>query len=400
MYFDEIVIGLGPSVVGYLLGCSDRNQKTAVINASRENTRPAEEVGTHPNADHKKLFVNGKKITSGQDYEGLPVTRSKAGLSMAWGGVLVSGTFEDYKRMFGPVKFSELDYSRYAFELRRELEKTLYLRDATRDRDGRTVFQITSENHGAWEHGGFSLNKTIDALIAQLGFKFIEDSTVEKIQWDVKTTNYLVKTQEVVYRCKRLVLGVGVPESKRLLEGMGVECSEVRDHTSLQIASFGRRKKLIGVESKSCGSPIVGIVLQNLSITSVYDPHLISRDGLKKVTDSKLALFLLQGLNVFGYRCFLLQHWFEKRKTDGETKFGLFRNALQVITACKSVRLVPFFFRHTKHGRGFHYQLSIDLGELPQFYVLGGAAARQLPFYHPSFMYMLHAFIVSRTTAK
>jgi len=210
---------------------------------------------------------------------------------------------------------------------------------------------------------------------------------------------FTLRTSTADYHCKKLVLGVGVPETKRLLGRLGVRCSKVIDHRPLQIAAFGRRKNTNLVETTDQSSPIVEIAMRETSITSVYDPHAISQKGLEKVINSKIALFLLNRLDVFGFRCFLLQYWSEALKGDEKAGNCLLSNALTVSRICKSLDLVPFFFRYTKYGRGFHYQMTAEVDDLTQLCLLGGAAAKKLPFYHPSFMFMLNSFIVSKIAA-
>ena len=94
-HFHTIIIGSGPSSFGYCLGLkSSSSKRVAVITSEKSFTQGN-------NLNHRKLTIGHESlVVNNRKNKNFPITSALGGLSNAWGGVLVSGDYEEYKDIF------------------------------------------------------------------------------------------------------------------------------------------------------------------------------------------------------------------------------------------------------------------------------------------------------------
>lgn len=408
LFYREIVIGTGPSTMGYLTGIkTDLSKKNRNILLITRNAINDKGISQHPKLCKDFKSIVDTKRTLGFDVPG--ATSAHGGLSNAWGGVLVELSADIIEKLY-KCSITDADeiknfYSKIIDEIKKDKEVNEFVFNACSQK----IYVINGCKEYGWENGGLSITSTIDRLADELGIKIQSGLTIDSIfkidqdfKWMLKGT---INNKSTTLYCNHLVLSAGVISNISFHYDKGTIPS-ILDHTPHQIAclSFSSTK------NKNNKTPVVNI--------SADDQHIAVEYRIKKLSKAFLNSFygVRKGSLVYYLsRIFpisLWQIWTESTNiviSDQDSKtvtsnywwYDVIKCCFKII----KLKVLPLYVIKTKKGEGFHY-ISPDfipevkgLGD-SSIVVLGGAAMKDIPVHHPSLTFMAHAAWIGGNLAK
>lgn len=411
LFYDEIVIGTGPSAMGYLVGMKDElsdGKKTTLLITRDVLT---DKVVRH----HPKLSSNNQCLVDSNNTSGFRLpgsTSAHGGLSNAWGGVLVELSEDvikkSYKCDYKDAKKIRTYYSKILSEIKKDRE----VDEFSTGMGGEKVHVIKGSEDYGWETQGLSITPTIERLANELGVGIQRGlninsvtKTNKKFKWKLEG---IINDEVVICYCNELVLAAGLVSNISLYHA-SKSIPDILDHLPYQIACFSFSKSI----TKSIQTPVVKISNDNQHIAVEYRINKLSRTFLVSLYGTMMGALFHHMSQIFPIS--MWQIWTEstnievsnknkKVEASGAGWLNLFKILFRVL----KLKGIPFGVIKTQEGEGFHYispnflsgeiRSIVDSHEL--LLILGGAAMRDLPVHHPSLTFMAHAAWVGAKNDK
>jgi hypothetical protein len=411
LFYEEIVIGTGPSAMGYLTGIKTELSKSerSVLLITRDT------VNDKGLRQHPKLCKNSHCIVDTKKTLGLNVpgaTSAHGGLSNAWGGVLVELSVSAIKKSYKCNNTDAEQIKNFYLEIVREIKKDIEVDELSFNTETEKIFVIKGSKEYGWENEGLSIASTIDRLAGELGIKIQSGliiNSVFKINKDFKwMLKGVINNEVVTLYCNHLVLAAGVISNISLFHNKE-SFPHIMDHLPYQIAGLS----FSSVIKNNTKTPIVKINKADQYIDVEYRINKLSKAFLTNFYGARKGLFVYHLSHILPIS--MWQIWTEstniviskKNTKGGVCKFSwgnIIKSCLRVVKS----KALPLYIIKTKEGEGFHY-ISPDfiskgkgssLDKDKSIVILGGAAMRDLPMHHPSLTFMAHAAWVGAKYAK
>lgn len=400
--FDKILVGSGPSALGYLLALKrDHTEKCMIISS--------EAMCARKHSTHIKLNLGDVSIIDPLS----GITHNLGGLSSAWGGLLPVLSSEDFKMISGFCD-NELVYAAYKkilaemsnyFNLYKLdghiLKKVASLNEITTNHT--ETYVISSKEPYGWESFGMSV------------FRMIEDKAKE-LNWDlnigeVKSINreggyWILNLGYKKIFTRELILSCGAIGNLSLLSqldgGFKKYKSYLVDHTPIKIYALkiGCLSSLTPLLDNS--TPVVNIVRNKNFICSMYSISKLSLSFIRKLGLPGIFFCLIP--NFIRNRIYFMQIWdeFTHGFIVNSNKKTRTRNSYLI----KAIKLgfLPIWTSKTPAGEGFHYTLSDfnsfnhELIKYRGLTILGGIGNSFYMKENPTLTFMVDSYLKANST--
>lgn len=400
--YDEIIVGTGPSALGYLVGikASAQNKDIRRLIVSRDLVSGVD-ISEHPKLSRHGGVLVDKNIRIGSS--ACPgATCSHGGLSNAWGGVLAKLSLKKLSDIYGDTVSNNIlgCYKMVLDEIRKDKKIINFPQKKG------CISVIDGSMKYAWERGGLSIAPVIDRLVDELGIELKVGLTIENVNktddkhgWRLSGYN---EDGFFTLSCQRLVLAAGLVANIKLVFDEGCE-PYFRDHSPYQFISlsFNNKKNRVNIFT-----PIANISSVPGGFEAEYD--------LKKLSLNFFCRSYGKVIGTIAYRItrFLplsfSQIWTENTVIDIDRdavskQENVFYDILQNSVRLVGRKCIPIMLIRTPPGEGFHYISPKFMPELRaskkygdavddgSLVILGGAQMKTLPVQHPTFTFMAHA---------
>jgi len=387
IFFDEIIIGSGPCAIGYLAGI-DKKRNVAIIS---NDLKPQDQT----KKSHPKLTFEGMSSAFYFQNDKLPITTSLSGLTVSWGGVLIAGNYNDFVSMYPSLDITVREFDAARLDLIRYLKS--YLKVCINTKEDKCIITIDSESKYGWENRGLSLMPLLNHLLKTKKLDFYLDD-VSSIKYLPDEKLYEISGAKIKYLSKKVVLAAGVPGNLKFLDDLNIDFNPVNDHSPIQFLVLANSDNFSSRFHAPKNSPISAVIdHKEESISVIYDPRKLSRIGLSKILNKNLIMQAISKANFLSYRFYFVQTWegssISCAQSNSLNKRKIFMCLFDMF---KKFGVIPFIFKKTEFGSGFHYQAEMVSYYDENLIPLGGVSVKKLPYYHPTFMFMLHSYLLSK----
>jgi hypothetical protein len=394
--YETIIVGSGPSALGYILGMKNGNNSLIISSKSL--------VGFNSKV-HPKLNLGNECIIDPVFGE-YGVTHNLGGLSSAWGGILavlrrnklleLKG-FNNLRKVLKGYKLILTEMSNF-FDLYKldgpNFKKVLNAKQITVT--SAETYLISSKFDFGWEKSGINIFEVIESRAKKLSID-LEVDRIHKISyvdgiWEVQGS--LTR-----YKAKRLVLSCGAFGNKELLASLDrkflFSFEGLIDHVPRKIYAFKlfNFKKLIPLEQ--LGTPIVNVIRNPEKIISFYRLNKISKNFMDKL--GFLGKVLKKLPKYLQCNLYFIQIWDSRTKAQ----FLDVKKSYNMSYYVDIVKLgfIPFMISSTKAGQGFHYMMPKDtslkkvLSNYQELTILGGVGNSFDLLENPTLTFMVDSYV-------
>jgi hypothetical protein len=394
--YETIIVGSGPSALGYILGMKNGNNTLIISSKSL--------IGFNSKV-HPKLNLDNECIIDPVFGE-YGITHNLGGLSSAWGGLLavlksnkflqING-FNNLRKVFKGYKLILTEMSNF-FDLYKldgsNFKKVLNAKQITVTKA--ETYLISSKFDFGWEKSGINIFQVIESRSKKLNID-LEVDKIAKISYVDGV--WKVKGSLRHYLSKKLILSCGGFGNRELLCSLDkrfvFSFERLIDHVPKKIYAFKffNFKKMIPLEH--LGTPIVNVIRNSEEIISFYRLNKISRNFM-----GRLGFFgkVLEKLPTYLHRkLYFIQVWDSRTKSQflGEKKSFNMPYFVNII----KLGFIPFMISSTKAGQGFHYMMPKDasLKKVLSYYdeltILGGVGNSYDLLENPTLTFMVDAYV-------
>lgn len=398
-YFDEIIIGSGPSVFGFITAKRLTKKKIAIFSSEAKTL-----ISNKKQNFHLKLTQNKKSIIDPL-YGNFGVTHNLGGLSAAWGGVLAVPDPKKIKEIFTKKEKLILNiYKLILIKLKDEYQifkvnKSSFSKineDSEITVNNSETYIISTKKKYSWESGGMNIYPLIKKNIKQNNIKLYKSEVkgINKIN-----DRWIIRTPNKTYYANKVILGCGALGNLRILENLDnkfkIQRKYLTDHTPFKIHLLKLTNSLKIEEFKNKSTPISFLKRDPNSIKIFYKLEKLSNNFFYKLGIIG-KLFLLMP-NLLKKNLYFMQIW------DQNTTLPIFikrRNSgcLSYLFSLMKSGFIPIWITQTKPGEGFHYlnteniKFNHLLSYYPNLTVLGGNNKFNL-FENPTLTFMVDAYV-------
>jgi hypothetical protein len=414
--FDKIIIGSGPSSLGYLLGINKVSKNNLLITNDAKKIDNLNKSKFHPKLYYKKkLLINPKSKVFGE-------TNSKGGLSLAWGGGLSIPNLKDIRKYTKYNKKPNFLYNAYykilenfykyfkIYNLKNFNFDTINLYQVKNKNfinfNSPNFYQISNNNKFAWSSFKFNLFPLIKTRCKKLLFEIKTDNVTSVKKSD---NIWIVNCNNNFYYTKKIILAGGAISNRKLLIDLDEKFKKINlcDYPPNKIFAvrFFNLNKVNLIKNLSIA--ISGHFVRENLLYSVYSVDKLSYNFLKK--NVFLGHIILALPKFIKKKLFFIQVW-EKNNNISLfkpcaklIKINYFRNLLNLI----KFGFFPFFIKRTSNGEGFHYLTNTKqniinkiLKKYNNINVLGGFGNYFSFYEHPTLTFMADAYLQAKSSQK
>jgi hypothetical protein len=399
MIYDEVLIGTGLCIYSYVLGISKRksNKSKKILCLSTDKISSINQNG------HPKLFDKNYKIVDNYYNARFGPTSSLGGLSLAWGGVLYKPS-KNYLmgRDLELINSTAIEILknlslRFKIYTKKNLNWEIYNHKDSRELEN--FYLVTSGSPYGWECSGLNIFPAIDELFNKLDIRLSVNKVI-KIKYDEKLEIWNIHTTDLIINSRKVILGAGGLGNLEIINNSFHSNLSIKDHVPLQFFAFSIPFfQLINFSNKS--TPICNVIYFNEDVASVYSLGDLSLNFRKKII-SKWIAFKNIIPKMLGSIIFV-QYWTNNSYAviaKNKRNIKIYSNILSGAFNLIKIGILPFYFKFTKSGEGFHYSAPFDInnGELynntcKNLIILGGFASSEIKPEHPTFSFMIDSYI-------
>jgi hypothetical protein len=403
--YSHLIIGSGPSSLGFLLGKSKLKNSLLLSSKSIKNYLDT--------AKHPKIISNNQsfiKITNSN----FGVTTNLGGLTSSWGGVLVILNkdkilkFTKYKNNFHPVleayKTILLCLKNFFTIYKHTYNKINIIKDSKQiTANGNETYILGSNIKYGWEKGALNLYPLIKSECKRLQIPIFTGEAIKidkvKKMWRVKCSD------SKIFFTKNLILAAGGIGNHELLKSYTSDFNKVilNDHIPLKIIGFKFFSLKYSFLKKDFSTPISSISrdLNNFYVT--YSLIKLSELFIKKLGFKGFLFLKMPGF--IKEKIIFIQYWNMSLLDSifSKSQKYPFNAILKALFFCVKNKVIPMHIEFTKKGEGYHYISNTNPDLLKQLFtkhnkltILGGLTNNFSSNEHPTLTFMADAYIQSR----
>jgi hypothetical protein len=405
--FNKIIVGSGPSAMGYLAGIDSIKGKNLLISNDSIYVGKVNLKKIHPKLYRKNnafINVSNKSIVESNNF---------GGLSSSWGGLLGVPSLQKIKKLSKYKKNSDVLFNAYKsiliklneyFKLYKlsNFNFNLIKKKSQINLKNPEVYLLCSHKKNGWENNGINIFPIIKDDCKRLAIQIKNDAISSVL---LSNNLWHLKSKNKDYFAREVVLAAGAITNRRLLMNVRKEFSGISlsDHAPYKVYLFRffKQKKINLLVDNA--TPVAACYIDKHYLFSFYSLNKFSTGFLLKFGFFGL---ILDGLpNAFKENLFLSQVWINDHKKSLFSK-KINKNDisyLQLIKFFLKNGFFPLIFSETKKGEGFHYMTDTNqhkanllLSNLKGLKVLGGFC-NQFDFKeNPTLSFMADAYLQSK----
>jgi hypothetical protein len=409
--FDKIIIGSGPSSLGYLWGLKKDYKNKLLITNNAKKINNLNNYKFHPKLYNKnKLFINPESKIFGE-------TNAKGGLSLAWGGVLSTPSLEDIKKY---TKYSRnykklyLAYQKILINFCKNFKvnefsnfnsRLVNISDIKKKKfnnfNNEKFYSISNYLKSAWENSKLSLFPLIKKECKKLSFRIKTDNVLS-----IKKNNniWIIKCDKNVYFSKKIILSAGAISNRKILIFLDKKFQKIQlyDNVPNKIYAINFSNKKIKLNNFFL-LPFIYLQKKNL----LYAFYCIGQLSLSFLKKNGIIGFLISILpKLIRNNLYFIQQWQKNNNISLYSQKKIFVKRINYFKIIKSLFKLGFLtilINKTKKGEGFHYmtltkqhKINPILKKHRNLTVLGGFCNNFSIYEHPTLSFMADAYLKAK----